>query len=74
MTMRKSIVDFISDEDYPRYNELLDKAEKNKANAPKKPRAKRAPMTYEQKVKRAEKRMLDAEAKVNALLSSQFKP
>lgn len=69
--MAKSIVDFILEEDYARYNELLNIAEQNKANAPKAPRAQRAPMTHEQKVKRAEKKMLDAQAALDALLAAQ---
>lgn len=68
--MAKSIVDFILEEDYARYNELLNIAEQNKANAPKAPRAPRAPMTHEQKVKRAEKKMLEAQAKLDALLAA----
>ena len=70
--MAKSIVDFILDEDYARYNELLNIAETNKANAPKAPRAPRAPMTREQKIKRAEKKMLDAQAALDALLAAQM--
>ena len=69
--MAKSIVDFILDEDYARYNELLNIAEQNKANAPRAPRAPRAPMTQEQKIKRAEKKMLDAQAALDALLAAQ---
>jgi hypothetical protein len=68
--MAKSIVDYILEEDYARYNELLNIAEQNKANAPKAPRAPRAPMTHEQKVKRAEKKMLEAQAKLDALLAA----
>ena len=52
--MSKSFIDFILPEDYERYNELLALAEEAKANAPKAPRAKRAPMTVEQKKKMAE--------------------
>ena len=51
--MSKSFIDFILPEDYERYNELLALAEEAKANAPKAPRAKRAPMTVEQKKKMA---------------------
>lgn len=69
--MAKSIVDFILDEDYARYNELLNIAEQNKANAPKAPRAPRAPMTHEQKVDRAKAKMLKAQEALNALLAAQ---
>lgn len=68
--MAKSIVDFILEEDYARYNELLNIAEQNKANAPKPERKPRGPLTQEQKIKRAEKKMLEAQAKLDALLAS----
>lgn len=69
--MAKSIVDFILEEDYARYNELLNIAEQNKANAPKAPRAPRGPMTQEQKLKKAEKKLLAAQEALNKLLASQ---
>ena len=49
--MAKTLVDFILPEDYDRYNELLNMAQEAKANAPKKERAPRGPMTTEQKKK-----------------------
>lgn len=64
-----NIVDFISEEDYPRYNELLDKAAKAKAEAPKKPRAPRGPMTDEQKKKVLESRLAKAQAALDKLLA-----
>lgn len=63
--MRKTIVDYIADEDYARYNELLTKAAEAKQNAPKN----RAPLTIEQKLKRAELAKARAEEKLNALLA-----
>ena len=69
--MSKSFIDFILPEDYERYNELLSMAEEAKANAPKAPRAKRAPMTVEQKKKMAEGRLAQAQAALDALLASQ---
>ena len=45
--MAKTLVDFILPEDYDRYNELLDMAQEAKANAPKKERASRGPLTRE---------------------------
>ena len=69
--VRKSLVDYISEEDYPRYQELLNKAEQAKANAPKAERKPRGPMTQEQKVKLAEGRLAKAKAKLGALLASQ---
>lgn len=64
-----NIVDFISEEDYPRYNELLDKAAKAKAEAPKKPRAPRGPMTNDQKKKALESRLAKAQAALDKLLA-----
>ena len=69
--MAKSIVDYISEEDYPRYQELLAMAEEAKANAPKKERAPRAPMTTEQKKKAAETRLARAQAALEALLAAE---
>ena len=69
-TTRKSLVDYISEEDYPRYQELLNKAEQAKANAPKAERKPRGPMTQEQKVKMAESRLAKAQAKLDALLAA----
>lgn len=67
---RKSLVDYISEEDYPRYQELLNKAEQAKANAPKAERKPRGPMTQEQKVSAAKKAAERAQAKLDALLAS----
>jgi hypothetical protein len=69
--MAKSIVDYILEEDYPRYQELLAMAEEAKANAPKKERAPRAPMTAEQKKKAAENRLAKAQAALEALLAAE---
>lgn len=67
----KPIVEYMSEEDYARYNELINKAEEAKANAPKAQRAPRAPMTKEQKVKMAEGRLAKAKAKLEALLAAE---
>ena len=69
--MAKSIIDYILPEDYDRYNELLDMAEQAKANAPKKERAPRGPMTAEQKVKSAQARLAKAQAALEALLAAE---
>lgn len=69
--MAKALVDYILEEDYARYNELLDLAEQAKANAPKPERAPRGPMTTEQKIKAAEARMAKAQAALEALLNAQ---
>ena len=70
-TTRKSLVDYISEEDYPRYQELLNKAEQAKANAPKAERKPRGPMTNEQKKKMAESRLAKAQAALDALLAAE---
>lgn len=67
----KSIIDYMSQEDYDRYNELLNMAEEAKAKAPKAPRAPRTPMTIEQKTKMAEGRLAKAQAALDALLAAQ---
>lgn len=69
--MAKTIVDFILPEDYDRYNELLNMAQEAKANAPKKERAPRGPMTAEQKKKALENRLAKAQAKLDALLAAE---
>lgn len=67
----KSMFDYMTTEQYDRYNEIISIAETNKANAPKPVRAPRAPMTAEQKMKAAENRLLAAQKKLDALLASQ---
>lgn len=69
--MAKSIVDYIAEEDYPRYQELLAMAEEAKKNAPKKERAPRAPMTAEQKKKAAENRLAKAQEALERLLAAE---
>lgn len=69
--MAKTLVDFILPEDYDRYNELLNMAQEAKANAPKKERAPRGPMTAEQKKKALENRLAKAQAKLDALLAAE---
>lgn len=69
--MAKTIVDYILKEDYDRYNELLNMAQEAKANAPKKERAPRGPMTTEQKKKALENRLAKAQAKLDALLAAE---
>ena len=70
-TVRKSLVDYICEEDYARYQELLNKAEQAKANAPKAERKPRAPMTQEQKITAAKKRAEKAQAALDALLAAE---
>ena len=69
--MNKSLIDYMSQEDYDRYNEIIAMAEEAKANAPKAPRAPRAPMTKEQKCKMAQARLAKAQAALDALLAAE---
>lgn len=66
---KKTVVDYISEEDYPVYQELVAKMTEAKANAPKAPRAART-LTLEQKIERAKKAQAAAEAKLAALLAA----
>lgn len=66
--MAKQLIDYMSTEDYNRYNELLAKANEAKANAPRKVRG---PMTTDQKKKMLEARMAKAQAALDALLASE---
>lgn len=69
--MSKTLIDYMTDEDYARYNELIALAEEAKANAPKAERKPRAPQTTEQKRKAAEARLAKAQAALEALLAAQ---
>jgi hypothetical protein len=69
--MAKTLIDYILPEDYDRFKELLDMAEQAKANAPKKERAPRGPMTAEQKMKAAQNRLAKAQAALDALLAAE---
>lgn len=69
--MSKPLIEYLSEEDYARYNELLDLAEQAKANAPKPERKPRGPLTTEQKMKAAEARLAKAQAALEALLAAQ---
>lgn len=68
--MTRTLIDYMSEADYARYNELLSMAEEAKAAAPKAPRAARKPMTVEQKRKMAEGRLAKAQAALDALLAN----
>lgn len=69
--MSKPLIEYLSEEDYARYNELLDLAEQAKADAPKPERKPRGPLTTEQKMKAAEARLAKAQAALEALLAAQ---
>lgn len=63
----KSFIDMFDDAGYARYNELLAIAQENKANAP---RAKRGPLTDEEKAARTAKRKLNELSKAEKLLAA----
>ena len=67
----KTLVDYMTEEDYARYNELIALAEQAKAAAPKAERKPRGPLTAEQKVKAAEARLAKAQAMLEALLAAE---
>ena len=72
--MAKTLVDYILEEDYARYNELLDMAEAAKEEykqahpAERKPRG---PQTLDQKKAAAAKRLEKAQAALAALLAQE---
>lgn len=66
-----NLVDFILEEDYARYQELVAKAIENKKNAPKPERKPRGPLTNEQKIKMMEGRKAKLEAQLAALMAGQ---
>ena len=63
----KSFIDVFTEEEYNRYNEILALAAENKANAP---RAKRGPLSDEEKATRAIKRKANELSKAEALLAA----
>lgn len=66
-----NLVDFILEEDYARYQELVAKATENEKNAPKPERKPRGPLTNEQKIKMMEGRKAKLEAQLAALMAGQ---
>ena len=66
----KTLIDYMSEEDYNRFNELVEIATQAKANAPKPERKARGPLTQEQKIAAAQKRYEKAQAALDALLAS----
>ena len=70
MDIKKTVFDYMTDEEYARYIELQDKALAAKAAAPK-VRKERAPMTTEQKVAAATKRIEAAQRKLAELMAMQ---
>ena len=66
----KTVFDYMTDEEYARYTELQDKALTAKAAQPK-VRKERAPMTSEQKIAQAQKRIEAAQKKLAELMAMQ---
>ena len=66
----KTVFDYMTDEEYARYTELQDKALAAKAAQPKM-RKERAPMTSEQKIAQAQKRIEAAQKKLAELMAMQ---
>lgn len=66
-----TLIDYLNEADYARYNELLAKAAEAKAAAPKKPRAPKGPMTIEQKTKMASTRLAKAQEALAKLMASK---
>ena len=70
METKKTVFDYMTDEEYARYTELQDKALAAKAAQPK-VRKERAPMTSEQKIAQAQKRIEAAQKKLAELMAMQ---
>lgn len=66
-----SIIDYILEEDKAEYMAIIERAAEAKANAPKAPRAPRGPLTTEQKIAQADKRLAGLQAKLAALRAGQ---
>lgn len=69
--MKKTIIDYIPEDKYERFNELLAIFEDRKAKAPKPERKPRGPMTVEQKKKNLEAKLAKAQAALDALLAAE---
>ena len=70
--MAKTLIDYILPEDYDRFNELLDMAEKAKEQYKKDhPVEPKGPQTPEQKLAAAKARFAKAQAALEALLAEE---
>lgn len=67
---RKTVLDYMSEEDYARYNELVEAAKATKAAAPKAPRKMRD-KTPEEKKAALMARMKKAQEQLDALLAAE---
>lgn len=70
MDTKKTLFDYMTEEEYNRYNVLVEKAAEAKANAPKTPRE-RKPMTAEQKMNAMQRKRDALQAKIDAMLAAQ---
>ena len=69
--VKKSIFDYMTNEEYERYNALVAKAAELKANAPKAPAKPRGPLTAEAKLRMAEGKRDALLAKIQELMAAQ---
>ena len=69
--VKKSIFDYMTNEEYERYNALVAKAAELTANAPKAPAKPRGPLTAEAKLKMAESKRDALMAKIQELMAAQ---
>lgn len=70
MDTKKTLFDYMTEEEYNRYNVLVEKAAEAKANAPKMPSEKK-PLTAEQKMNAMQKKRDALQAKIDAMLAAQ---
>ena len=71
MAIRKTLIDYISEENYARFNEILANCEERKKNAPKPERKPRGPMTVEQRKKLIEAKLAKAQKQLEELLAAE---
>ena len=69
-----SIIDYILEEDKAEYMAIIERAAEAKANAPKKERAPRGPLTTEQKLAQTDKRIESLKAKLATLRANKNTP
>lgn len=74
MAQRKTVIDFLTDTEYARFNELLDIATLNQIaykEAHKKEHKPRAPKTKEQKIAAKQANIAKLQAQLEAMLAAQ---
>ena len=67
-------LNYLSEVDYARYQELLAMAVEAKANAPKPARAPRKPLTKEQKIAAQQKKLEKAQKLLDEMLAAKAAP